>query len=279
MQISLVDGERRTAFAGGRGTCRICNSPTIAKCGPRIMHHWAHTSRRDCDLWWENETPWHREWKELFPESFREISHIAPDGEIHRADIKTPNGIVIEVQHSSMSDAERLSREAFYQNMVWIIDGTPFIQNFDLYHVLPHPKSELAQDLVWAEATRPHQGAAAGLFFRLSEYREDHPNAAKHEVKSGYLHGIHKIEDQVNREFRGHRQYDWIRPRKTWLDATCPVYIDLGNEMLARFETYDESGLECVFIVSKREFVHEAMTAMYAKDIVKSEIYLPRLDP
>ncbi|WP_287302509.1 hypothetical protein [Mesorhizobium sp.] len=42
----------------------------------------------------------------------REISHIAPDGEIHRADIKTPSGIVIEVQHSAMT-AERLSREAF----------------------------------------------------------------------------------------------------------------------------------------------------------------------
>jgi len=66
MQISLVNGERRTAFTGGRGTCTICNSPTLAKCGPRIMHHWAHVSRRDCDLWWENETPWHREWKEMF---------------------------------------------------------------------------------------------------------------------------------------------------------------------------------------------------------------------
>ena len=273
MQISLVNGERRTAFTGGRGTCTICNSPTLAKCGPRIMHHWAHVSRRDCDLWWENETPWHREWKELFPESYREISHTGPDGEIHRADIKTPKGIVIEVQHSSMSDAERLSREAFYQNMVWIVDGAPFLQNFDIYHVLPHPKSELAQDLVWAKATRPHKGAAAGLFFRLSEYCEEHPGATKLDVKSGYIHGIHGIEDQVNHEFRGHLQYDWVRPRQTWLDATCPVYIDLGNEMLARFETYDESGLECVFLVSKKKFVQEAMSAKDAQEIVRSDLY------
>ena len=210
-----------------------------------------------------------------FPESYREISHVAPDGEIHRADIKTPNGIVIEVQHSSMSDAERISREAFYQNMVWIVDGAPFLQNLDLYHLLPHPKSELAQDLVWEKATRPHRGATAGLFFRWSEYREDHPNAAKHEVKSGYIHGLHRIDDQVNREFRGHRQYDWVRPRKTWLDAKCPVYIDLGNGGLARFETYDASGLECVYIVNKKKFVQEAMGATDARDIVRSDIYRP----
>jgi hypothetical protein len=77
----------------------------VAKCGPRVMHHWAHAGRRNCDPWWENETPWHREWKNLFPEDCREVSHTAPDGEVHRADIKTPAGIVIEVQHSNMTDS------------------------------------------------------------------------------------------------------------------------------------------------------------------------------
>jgi competence protein CoiA len=74
---------------------------------------WAHAGWRNCDPWWENETPRHREWKSLFPDHCREITHTAHDGEIHRADIKTPTGIYIEVQHSSMTDAERLSRESF----------------------------------------------------------------------------------------------------------------------------------------------------------------------
>jgi aspartate carbamoyltransferase catalytic subunit len=140
----------------------------VAKCGPRIMHHWAHASRPDCDPWWENETQWHRDWKTLFPEDCREIHHVAPDGEINRADIKTRTGIYIEVQHSAMSDAERIAREEFYQNLVWIIDGREFRQNFDIYHMLPDPNSELAQDLVWEKATRPMQGATRGLFFRVS---------------------------------------------------------------------------------------------------------------
>ncbi|WP_218834777.1 competence protein CoiA family protein [Burkholderia ubonensis] len=63
MQFAIVEDERREAFPGGQGVCPTCGVATIAKCGPRVMHHWAHASRRDCDPWWENETPWHREWK------------------------------------------------------------------------------------------------------------------------------------------------------------------------------------------------------------------------
>lgn len=118
MQLALVGSERLEAFPGGRGQCPTCRAAMIAKCGPRILHHWAHAGRRNCDPCWENETEWHREWKNLFPEACREISHTAPDGEIHRADIMTATGIYIEVQHSAMTDAERISREAFIPKSV-----------------------------------------------------------------------------------------------------------------------------------------------------------------
>src|ERR1035438_2803714 len=95
MQYAQIGVERREAFPGGRGTCPICGASTVAKCGRRVIHHWAHATRRDCDPWWENETDWHREWKSLFPEECREISYTVPDGEIHRADLVTPTGIVI----------------------------------------------------------------------------------------------------------------------------------------------------------------------------------------
>jgi competence protein CoiA len=244
----------------------------VAKCGPRVMHHWAHAGRRNCDPWWENETPWHREWKNLFPEDCREVSHAAPDGEVHRADIKTLTGIVIEVQHSNMTDAERLSRESFYGNLVWVVDGSIFRENFEIYHLLPDPASELARDLIWLKAARTHRGAAQGIFFRLSEMTE-YPDATKANWREGHLHGmhelhgIHEIEEQVNQTYRGHHQYDWIRPRRTWLDATCPVYIDIGDDLLARLETYDETGLPCIRLISKRKFVHDAMTEKTAKAI------------
>lgn len=71
----------------------------------------------------------------------------------------------------------------------------------------------------------------------------------------------------MNAAYRGHHQYDWVRPHQTWLDATCPVYIDLGDEYLARLETYDESGLPCVRLVAKRKFVHDVMTETSARAI------------
>jgi hypothetical protein len=43
------------------------------------------------------------------------------------------------------------------------------------------------------------------------------------------LHGIREIEAELDEAYRGHHQYDWVRPRRTWLDATCPVYIDLEH--------------------------------------------------
>jgi hypothetical protein len=231
------------------------------------MHHWAHFGRRNCDPWWENETDWHRSWKSLFPFEWLEVSHVAPDGEIHRADIKTPNGIVVEVQHSAMSDAERLSREVFYKNLVWVIDGRGFEQNFDIFHMLPDPKSEVAADLVWTKASRQMQGAASGMFFRLSECLEDDPEVTKASIRGGWIHSIREIEDLVHAAYNGHHQYDWLRPRRTWLDAICPVYIDFGKDYLAKLEVYDESGLRCVRFVAKHKFLHDVMTEDKATDI------------
>ena len=50
--------------------------------------------------------------------------HYAPDGEKHIADVKTRHGLVIEFQHSFLTKQERALREAFYRNMVCVVDGT-----------------------------------------------------------------------------------------------------------------------------------------------------------
>jgi competence protein CoiA len=235
----------------------------IAKCGNRIVHHWAHARLHNCDPWWENETSWHREWKNMFPADYREISHIADNGEVHRADIKTAAGIVVEVQHSAITDEERLSRERFYGNLVWVIDGRGFKHNFDILHLLPAPDSELATDLVWLKGTRDAQGAARGLFWRISE----NPGHANGSGKLVEIHGINEIEVALNNAYRGHHQYDWIRPRSTWLDATCPVYIDFGDDYLFHLQTYNDSGLPCVRMISKKKFVYDVSVETHVRDI------------
>lgn len=144
------------------------------------------------------------------------------------------------------------------------MDGRGFRRNFDIYHLLPDPASDLAQDLVWFKATRPMQGAARGLFWRLSE----NPGSSRTTTTDCvWIHGIGDIKDEVNAAYRGHHQYDWIRPRKTWLDATSPVYIDFGDESLVRLEIYDESRLSCVRRISKRKFLHDVMVEASASAV------------
>ncbi|MGH1356894.1 MAG: hypothetical protein ACRBBS_17740 [Thalassovita sp.] len=50
--------------------------------------------------------------------------HNAPSGERHIADVKTPEGTVIEFQHSHIDERERRAREQFYEQMIWVVDGT-----------------------------------------------------------------------------------------------------------------------------------------------------------
>ncbi len=123
MKFSLVNGQRLEAQPGLSGECRGCRRPMVAKCGQIKMLHWAHSGRRVCDPWWENETEWHRTWKAHFPKEWQEVVHHAEDGGKHIADVKTDQDYVIEFQHSPMKPEERQSREDFYKKMVWIVDG------------------------------------------------------------------------------------------------------------------------------------------------------------
>ena len=123
MKFAFVNGQRQEAQPHLSGECPGCGSPMVAKCGGVRVRHWAHKGRLYCDPWWENETEWHRAWKGLFPVHRQEVVHRAEDGELHIADVKTDGGWVIEFQHSHISQEERRSREAYYQKLVWVVDG------------------------------------------------------------------------------------------------------------------------------------------------------------
>jgi competence protein CoiA len=123
MKFALVDGERREAKRGLSGKCPLYGHAMIPKCGKIRDPHWAHLANCTCDHWWEPETPWHRAWKNHFPETWQEIVHQSEDGEKHIADVKTDRGVVLEFQHSFLQREERESREKFYRNMVWVVNG------------------------------------------------------------------------------------------------------------------------------------------------------------
>jgi len=113
-------GDKISPYPGGSAFCDNGHK-MISKCGSIVVWHWAHEKDCICDLWAEHESAWHLNWKKHFPPDCVEIS-MERDGERHRADIFTQRGVVIELQHSSLSPYEILKREQFYQNMIWIFD-------------------------------------------------------------------------------------------------------------------------------------------------------------
>ena len=122
MKFALLNNERIEATKGAKGVCPSCGSELIAKCGEVYAHYWAH-KKKCVDHWWENETEWHRNWKNEFPNEWQEIIQYDESGEKHIADVKTKTGWTIEFQHSFIESEERNSRDNFYNKLIWVVDG------------------------------------------------------------------------------------------------------------------------------------------------------------
>jgi len=165
---AIKNSEKIKAQPKQKALCPICNEELIAKCGKIKIWHWAHKSGTDCDDWYEPESAWHLNWKNLFPKKQQEViikkcvseycysnklgtAPIHGAGHFpcnhkncadcvfkkHIADIKTKTGLVIELQHSPISSENIKIREEFYDNMIWVLDGKTFGKNI-------YPKTKLA---------------------------------------------------------------------------------------------------------------------------------------
>ncbi|WP_033838645.1 competence protein CoiA [Mesorhizobium loti] len=168
MRFALVNDERREASPGLMGYCPGCSQQMVLKCGSQRVWHWAHHGARNCDTWWEPETPWHRRWKNQFPLKWQEIIRHDEKGEKHIADVITENGLVVEFQHSHLPAPEKAAREAFYGNLLWIVNGTRlkrdrhrFLKRENLFrlpytnHVFITRSPELSLPSVWVKCTKP----------------------------------------------------------------------------------------------------------------------------
>lgn len=123
---ALRDGIAGRAQPGERGLCPSCLEPVIAKCGTILIWHWAHLADRACSDAWSEESSWHLAWKQwALEQSWRVEVPMERDGVRHRADIVTPAGWVIELQHSSIDARQVAERERFYgSGLVWVWDMT-----------------------------------------------------------------------------------------------------------------------------------------------------------
>ncbi len=266
MQYSYVDGQKLSPFPKAKGVCDICGSDTIAKCGEKVMWHWAHKSNRECDPWWENETEWHRNWKAEFPEEFREVAHQCEvTGEKHRADIKADNGIILEIQNSPISLEELRSREDFYKNLVWIVNGEKFKSRFRIFNTyLPNPECVEFDDIVFMPTNNEN---SCKMFWRKSENSE----AVKEPGRSMVLiHPSREIQQEIEESYIGHHPFDWKRPHIVWLKAKCPVFIDFGTDILWRLEEYRNRFL-CVCAIAREKIILDIKNKPHVSDIACME--------
>jgi hypothetical protein len=175
MKFAIANGFRSEASPQGRAVCPYCGKEMVAKCGSMIVWHWAHVARRSCDPWWENETEWHRAWKNLFPQTWQEVIHRDDrNGERHIADVKTPFDLVLEFQHSSMTESEKDARDSFYGKIVWVVDATHWKKRLWLGAPLPSPEAVISREVLFAPPSffgKPRSGETEEHFSLRVNYR------------------------------------------------------------------------------------------------------------
>jgi ssDNA-binding Zn-finger/Zn-ribbon topoisomerase 1 len=242
LKYAIVNNDRTLSQPRTKGSCPVCNKEVVSKCGNKIVWHWAHSSQKHCDSWWEPETQWHRDWKGLYPNAWQEVVQFdATSGEKHIADVKTNTGLVIEFQNSPLKSEELRQREVFHKKIVWVVNGEKFKNNFNILHGLPDPKCKFLEDILFFPKIKG--------FYKRSE---DRGGASLVEV-----HSFREIQEEIDKGYRGHHLFDWVRPRTVWYESSVPVFIDFGDEFLWNLQIYDDRGLRCVQVVSKLKFLKD----------------------
>lgn len=186
------------------------------------------------------ETPWHRNWKKAFPPAFREVSFVdATFGEHHRADVHTRCGTTLEFQNSPISMEELRSREAFYPNLVWVLNGKKF-KGFRVLKSLP-------------DVDDP----------RLSAYEFCHSDHLSMIRKSDLIQDKPKVLNFYHPEIKGipltsyYYSFCWKHPHRVWFEAKCPIIVDLGGHFLYQLKQRKQLSGDYAYlhIIPRKSFI------------------------
>ena len=116
--------------------CPSCKALVVLRNGTQRVCHFAHRKGADCDSFTADMSEWHLEWQKTFPEDCREIV-LEGENELgkiekHRADVLY-HGVVVEFQHSPISEIEFWRRNYFYSrqatHLLWIFDPAGWIDS------------------------------------------------------------------------------------------------------------------------------------------------------
>lgn len=255
MQYALINDFRTLPAKGLKGICPGCGKEVVAKCGNIKVHHWAHIHIKDCDSWSELETEWHRQWKNHFPLSFQEVSFTDEvSGEIHRADVHTPNGITLEFQNSPLSITELESREAFYDKLVWVVNGIKFKDRIEATCNIPDPQSELLSD--WDFAVDENGFAKHLIFHKKTDLLSSDPMVRLYGTNDKELIEAKRL---LGKSAALYRAIIWRYKHRAWLEAKAPVFLDFGHDHLFWLKSRKQVQSEMFYImaIKKADFINK----------------------
>ncbi len=187
-----------------------------------------------------SESPWHCNWKLAFPPEFREKSFFSEiQNCFHRADIHTPCGTTIEFQHSPISLQELRSREDFYPNLIWVVDGRKF-KGFKILKHLPDVDES-----------------------RLDAYEFSHTQNLTLYRKSELASAKPKLLTLSHPELFGLKltshyfSFVWKHPHRVWYEAKCPMIFDLGGYFLYQLKQRPQSSGAYAYLhmIPRKDFI------------------------
>lgn len=263
----MSSGKKIQAAPKAKGTCICCETEMVPKCGEIRLHHWAHKNLQQCDHWWENESQWHREWKDRFPLEWQEVlKYDTETGEKHIADIYNPvKDLVIEFQNSPIKGTEIQSREKYYKRMMWLLNGASLnfattamdtkpgffadlekqinakasrLYNKEMIEIeaksyLLRQKSELIYNqLIHNKLTKiewlQQKNEIDSERTVLIENHELIKKKAKDELMSCKKYSLKNSERSHDQRYV---MYNWKYKNKNWNDAASPTFVDFQNEL------------------------------------------------
>ncbi len=252
--------ERIRPAKGLTALCELCSEELVPVCGDINIHHWRHRKITDCDPWNENETDWHRNWKRQFPNDWLEVV-IKKNFSIHRADIKTKAGLVVELQNSSISQSDILDRELFYGNMIWLINAKNFIQNFKIRSIVSQELRVLDIKIkIQLNKNSQIEGDLTPLFKNLNKQKGKLKNF-EYELKSQerklaeLVKGLESINENLTEICKNYNRPFSFKCQTPYIfnDFTCDHILSL-QKISTRLENIDSELSE---VIDKNKMINE----------------------
>ncbi|MNK18768.1 hypothetical protein D3C87_369800 [compost metagenome] len=188
-----------------------------------------------------SESAWHRNWKLAFPSEYREKSFYSEtEGCFHRADVHTLCGTTIEFQHSPISLAELQSREIFYPNLIWVVDGKKF-KGFKILKHLPDVDDPKLNDYEFSHTQNL-------TLYRKSELGVSKPKLLT--LSHPELFGLKLTSNYFS--------FVWKHPHQVWYQAKCPMIFDLGGYFLYQLKQRLQSSGAYAYLemIPRKDFIN-----------------------